>query len=147
MRKIMLERKMKGFEFLFALGLISFITIYIFTDSFLTAITVGIFFWVLSIAVLICHYLELADNYYKEVKNVKYRKGNLITNFFIFISIYFVGIAGAFVIVLIVNFLLFFLNITITNSWAYGSVMGISAALGGGISLKIYTYIYKKLGL
>lgn len=147
MRKIMLERKMKGFELLFALGLVSFITVYIFTDSFITAITVGIFFGVSSIASFICYYLELADNYYKEVKNVKHRKGNLITNFFIFISIYCVGIAGALLIVIIVNFLLFFLDIAITNSWLYGAVMGISAALGGGISLKIYTFISKKLGL
>ncbi|PIP38323.1 MAG: hypothetical protein COX19_13300 [Desulfobacterales bacterium CG23_combo_of_CG06-09_8_20_14_all_51_8] len=144
-KKILLQRKMNGFENLFALGLVFFVIIYIFTNSFLAAITVGVFFWVLSIVAFICYYFELADSYYKEVKTVRYKKGNFITNFFIFLSIFLVGIVGALLMGFIVNFLLSFMPIT--NSWMYGLVIGISAAFGIGAALKIYYIFILKKGL
>ena len=132
-KNFMLERGMKGYDATFVLGLIFFILIYFLTYSLEAALTIAVFFWVLSLTIFICYHFELADDYYRKVKHVTHPKGNRVTNLLIFLSIFLIGFIGG-------------ISGAGLSIFIFGQ-NGISTGLGGGLGLGLTLKLYHHLVL
>jgi len=138
LKKFMIERGMKGFDFLFFFGFVLFICIFLKTNSFSSAIMLPAFVWVIALTIFLCYHFEIGDlgRGYSELKKNESPKGNRIINMFIFSSIFLVGILGGFFGVFVSTILLGY----------NGLVVGLGIALGATIALKLYYItILKKL--
>ncbi len=125
---------MKGYDSTFILGVISFVLIYFFTKSFESAITIAVFFWVLSLTIFLCYYFEIADDYYREVKTVRNPKGRRTTNILIEISFFPIGMVGAFAGAFLCGGLL----------GHNGLTAGLGGGLGGALAIKLYFKLFLK---
>lgn len=130
----MLERGMKGYDAAFVLGLIFLILIYFLTYSLEAALTIAVLFWVISLTIFICYHFELADDYYRRVKDVTHPKGNRVTNILILLSIFLIGIIGG-ISGAAIGIFIFGQN---------GISTGLGSGLGIGLALKLYHHLILK---
>jgi hypothetical protein len=143
-RRELIERKIRGYNFLFVWGLIGFILIYIFSDSFTAAITFAVYFWVFGIVDFFMYYFNIGSFIYAKMKEIDKPKGNFVSNFLIYTSIMISGLVGAFFGIMCTYYLM--KKSLPVNDVVYGLIFGAGSAIGIVIAVILfYEIILKRL--
>ena len=98
LNNFMIKRGMRVYDSLFIIGPIIFLIIIFHTSSFVTAISILVFIWILAIAIYFCNRFEIGDynGYSRNVKQVKQTFKGRLFNAFWLICILLIAYAGFF---------------------------------------------------